>query len=117
MSLGALSLSTPAPPRFTEKIWRINWGLVLVLTAIAAVGVLALYSAAGGRFEPWAGRHAMRYGMALGLCLVVALIHPKVWRALARPVFRDSLPLLGAGGGVGQNRLGGRGPGGGGGGR
>ena len=31
------------------------------------VGVVALYSAAGGRFEPWAGRHAMRYGVALGL--------------------------------------------------
>jgi rod shape determining protein RodA len=85
MSLGALSLNTPAPPTFGEKIWRINWGLVLVLTAIAAIGVLALYSAAGGRFEPWAGRHAMRFGMALALGLVVALIHPKVWLALAWP--------------------------------
>src|SRR4051794_13287898 len=94
MSLGALSLSTPAPPRFTEKIWRINWGLILVLTAIAAVGVVALYSAAGGRFEPWAGRHAMRYGMALGLTLVVALVHPRVWLVLAWPIYIGSMLLL-----------------------
>jgi rod shape determining protein RodA len=94
MTLGSLSLSTPAPPRFAEKIWRINWGLVLVLTAIAAVGVVALYSAAGGRFEPWAGRHAMRYGVALALALVVALIHPKVWRALAWPIYIGAMLLL-----------------------
>src|SRR5438876_261663 len=37
----------PARVSFPEKIWRINWGLVLVLTAIAAVGFVALYSAAG----------------------------------------------------------------------
>jgi rod shape determining protein RodA len=94
MSLAALSLNTPAPPTFGEKIWRINWGLVLVLTAIAAIGVIALYSAAGGRFEPWAGRHAMRFGMALALGLVVALIHPKVWLALAWPIYGTSMLLL-----------------------
>jgi rod shape determining protein RodA len=94
MSLASLSLNTPAPPSFGEKIWRINWGLVLVLSAIAGIGVLALYSAAGGRFEPWAGRHAMRYGVALALCLVVALIHPKVWRWLAWPIYGASMLLL-----------------------
>src|SRR5438046_10573097 len=93
MSLAALSLSTPAPPRFGEKLWRVNWGLLLVLTAIAAVGVVALYSAAGGRFEPWAARHAMRYGVALGVALVVALVHPKVWLALAWPIYRASMLL------------------------
>ena len=94
MTLTSLGLSTPAPIGFGEKIWRINWGLILVLTAIAAVGAVALYSAAGGRFEPWAGRHAMRYGVALGLCLVVALIHPKVWLALAWPIYVASMLLL-----------------------
>ena len=42
MTLLSLSLSTPAPVGFGERIWRINWGLILVLTAIAAVGVVAL---------------------------------------------------------------------------
>jgi rod shape determining protein RodA len=94
MSLASLSLNTPAPVGFGEKIWRINWGLLLVLTAIAGIGAIALYSAAGGRFEPWAGRHAMRYGMALGLCIVVALIHPKVWLWLAWPIYGISMLLL-----------------------
>ena len=90
----SLALDAPAPVGFAEKIWRINWGLVLVLTAIAGLGVLSLYSAAGGRFDPWAARHAVRYGAALGLMLVVALIHPKVWLALAWPIYIVSMLLL-----------------------
>jgi rod shape determining protein RodA len=90
----SLALDAPAPVGFAERIWRINWGLVLVLTAIAGVGVLALYSAAGGRFEPWASRHAVRYGAAFVMMLVVALVHPKVWLALAWPIYIGSLALL-----------------------
>jgi rod shape determining protein RodA len=90
----SLALDAPAPVGFAEKIWRINWGLVLVLTAIAGVGVLALYSAAGGRLDPWASRHAVRYGAAFVLMLTVALIHPKVWLAMAWPIYVVSLGLL-----------------------
>ena len=89
-----LTIGAPSPVAFSEKIWRINWGLVLVLTAIAGIGVVALYSAAGGRFEPWAARHAIRYGMAFGLLVVVALIHPRVWLALAWPIYIVALLLL-----------------------
>src|SRR6185436_16126292 len=90
----AVSLGTPAPPGFGERLWRINWGLVLVLTAIAGIGVLALYSAAGGRFDPWASRHAVRYGSALVLMLTVALMPPRVWLAFAWPIYIVSLLLL-----------------------
>jgi len=88
------ALDAPAPPTFAEKIWRINWGLALVLTAIACIGVVALYSAAGGRFDPWAARHAVRYGSALGLMLAVALMHPRVWLVLAWPIYIASMLLL-----------------------
>jgi rod shape determining protein RodA len=94
MSVGTLGLGAPPAVGFGERIWRINWGLVLVLSAIAGIGVLALYSAAGGRFEPWAARHAIRYAMALGLGLMVALIHPRVWMALAWPIYIMSMLLL-----------------------
>ena len=90
----SLALGMPAPPAFSERIWRINWGLVLVLSAIAGIGVLALYSAAGGRYDPWAARHAIRYGAALGVLLVVALIHPKVWLVLAWPIYIGAMLLL-----------------------
>jgi rod shape determining protein RodA len=94
MTMASLALGSKAATGFGEKFWRINWGLVLVLTAIAAIGTVALYSAAGGRFDPWAARHAIRYGAALALLLVVALMHPKVWLWLAWPIYVISLLLL-----------------------
>jgi rod shape determining protein RodA len=94
MSVASLGLGTPKAPSFGEKLWRINWGLVLVLTAIAAVGTVALYSAAGGRFDPWAARHAIRYGAALAVLLATALMPPKVWLWLAWPIYVVSLLLL-----------------------
>ncbi len=90
----SLALGVPSPPAFSERIWRINWGMVLVLTAIAGIGVVALYSAAGGRYEPWAAKHAIRYGAALGVLLIVALIHPRVWLALAWPIYIGAMLLL-----------------------
>jgi rod shape determining protein RodA len=92
--MSSVALDAPAPVGLAERIWRINWGLVLVLTAIAGIGVLALYSAAGGRFEPWASRHAVRYGAAVAMMLTVALIPPRVWLTLAWPIYALSLVLL-----------------------
>jgi rod shape determining protein RodA len=94
MTMSAVALGTPSAPSFGERIWRINWGLVLVLTAIAAIGTVALYSAAGGRFDPWAARHAIRYGAALAVLLTTALMPPKVWLWLAWPIYVISLLLL-----------------------
>ncbi len=89
-----VALGAPAQPAFAERIWRINFGLVLVLSAIAGIGVLALWSAAGGRFDPWAGRHAARYGAALVVMLAAALVHPKVWLALAWPIYIAAILML-----------------------
>ena len=100
------ALDAPAPVGFAEKIWRINWGLALVLTAIAGIGVVALYSAAGGRFDSWAARHAVRYGVAFGLMLLVALMHPRLWLALAWPIYIVSLLLLVAVDVVGKTGMG-----------
>lgn len=60
-------------PGLLEKFWLIPWGFVLLLCAIAAVGYVALYSAGGGSPEPYAGRHALRFGFGLVLMLGLAM--------------------------------------------
>src|SRR5258707_14364112 len=92
--MASVTMGTPAAPSFGEKLWRINWGLVLVLAAIAGIGTVALYSAAGGRFDPWAARHAIRFGAAVAILLATALMPPKVWLWLAWPIYVVSLLLL-----------------------
>jgi rod shape determining protein RodA len=57
-----------------EKLWQIPWIYVLLLCAVAGVGYVALYSAGGGAAEPYAGRHAIRFGFGLVLMLSIALV-------------------------------------------
>lgn len=80
--------------RVVGKLLRINWALVAVTTALAAVGVVALYSVSGGSFQPWAERHTLRYLSALGVVIVMAIIPPIVWRKFAYPFFFVALLLL-----------------------
>jgi rod shape determining protein RodA len=57
-----------------EKLWRIPWLYVLLLCAVAGVGYVALYSAGGGAAEPYAAKHAIRFGFGLVLMLCVAMV-------------------------------------------
>src|SRR5258708_10262482 len=73
-------LDTSAPRlSFTEKLWSLNWGLLLLLTLIASFGFAMLYSAANGDLQPWAARQMMRYGVAVGLMIGVALVDIRFW--------------------------------------
>ena len=62
-----------------EKLWNINWGLVLLLSLLAGVGFATLYSAANGSWEPWAAKQAVRYGVAVVVMLSVAMIDVRFW--------------------------------------
>ncbi|PWS37215.1 rod shape-determining protein RodA [Falsiroseomonas bella] len=57
-----------------EKFWRIPWLFVLLLCGVAAVGYVALYSAGGGAPEPYAQRHAIRFGFGLVVMLSIAMV-------------------------------------------
>jgi rod shape determining protein RodA len=76
------------------KVWQINWLYVLLLCALAGVGYLALFSAAGGEPEPYAARHVLRFAAGLVLMIGIALIDIRVIARLAWPSYFISLALL-----------------------
>ena len=61
-----------------QKFWAIPWSFVLLLCAVAAVGYVVLYSAGGGASEPYAGRHAIRFGFGLVMMLSIAMVDIRV---------------------------------------
>ena len=77
-----------------DKAWRINWILVILLSAIAAIGVLMLYSAGGGSLQPWSQRHLVRFAAALAAMLALALVDIRIWLRLAYPAYALALALL-----------------------
>lgn len=62
-----------------QKVLQLNLGLVLLVSALAAIGCAMLYSAANGSMDPWAERHAIRFGLGFALMLFVAFIDIRFW--------------------------------------
>lgn len=77
-----------------DKLLSVNWGLVLLIGLVASIGFAMQYSAAGGNLEPWAGRQMVRFGIGVGLMLLVALIHLRWWFKFAYVIYGAALLLL-----------------------
>lgn len=80
--------------RLTDKLWHLSWGLILLICCIAGIGVMLLYSAGGGNWDPWASRHAVRFGLGFAVMITVALIDLRLLLRLAYPAYGGVLLLL-----------------------
>ncbi len=85
-----------AEPSFglTTKLWQISWPYVLLLCALAGVGYVALYSAAGGAPEPYASKHIIRFGFGLVMMLCMALVDIRFIARFSYVVYAVSVGLL-----------------------
>ena len=77
-----------------EKLWQVPWLLLAVVALLCAVGATALYSVAGGNTQPWAETHALRFLMAAGMVLCMALVPLRIWSAISYPAYAVALILL-----------------------
>jgi rod shape determining protein RodA len=84
----------PVDLTLTDKALRLNWLLAILLSAVAAIGVLILYSAGGASLQPWASRHLVRFVLALAVAIAVALVDIRVWLKLAYPAYAVGFVLL-----------------------
>tara|TARA_E500000331_G_scaffold200773_2_gene192736 strand:- start:359 stop:1504 length:1146 start_codon:yes stop_codon:yes gene_type:complete len=84
------------PPSFTllQKLIHIRWIFVLLVIAVAFIGVAMLVSAANGNFQPWASRHLARLGVGIGVMLCIALVDIRIWLKFAYLFYGFSLILL-----------------------
>lgn len=77
-----------------ERLKYINWGLIFLMTVFASVGFIALYSAAGGNFDPWASTQMARFAVFLVGVVLLALIDIRIYYKMAYPVYLICLALL-----------------------
>jgi rod shape determining protein RodA len=84
------------PPELTlaQRILQINWLLLILVSLIALIGLAMLYSAANGSWSPWAVRQAIRFAMALALCIAVAIVDIRFWLRWAYLSYAISMTLL-----------------------
>nr|WP_281494056.1 rod shape-determining protein RodA [Jannaschia sp. S6380] len=70
-----------------------NWALVLLITAVASLGFLVLYSVAGGDWK-WAEPQMQRFVLGLGVMFTVAMIPIWFWRNISALLYAMTLVLL-----------------------
>jgi rod shape determining protein RodA len=88
-------LLTPLRRRtLTGKLLAVQWPLLLMASALAAIGTAMLVSVAGGSLQPWAESHALRFLIGLALVLAMTLVPLSVWMRAAYPAFAAGLVLL-----------------------
>ena len=81
-------------PAGLRKVLYVNWFLVLLLTAVASMGFLMLYSVAGGSMEPWAAAQMKRFALGMTLMFAIAMVPIWFWRNMAGLGYILSLVLL-----------------------
>ncbi|QYX57659.1 rod shape-determining protein RodA [Roseovarius sp. SCSIO 43702] len=81
-------------PSGLSKVLYLNWALILLVTAVACVGFLMLYSVAGGTLDPWSSAQMKRFALGFAMMIVVALIPIWYWRSVSAAAYLVSLALL-----------------------
>lgn len=81
-------------PTGPSKVLYFNWALVLLVTAVASVGFLMLYSVAGGRLDVWAEPQMKRFAVGLVIMFAVGLTPLWFWRSMSGLGYLVSLVLL-----------------------
>ena len=82
------------PTTIGRKLGDLRWGVIVLLLAIAGIGLAMLHSAAHGDPQTWALRQAARFGAGLVLMLAVALVDIRFWLKYAYWIYAVGLVLL-----------------------
>ena len=79
---------------FIQRVWQLNWGLMLLIIVTACVGLATLYSISGGTTETWVSRQLMRFGVGFFLMLLVAVVDIRFWLRAAFLIYGVALVHL-----------------------
>jgi len=89
-----LEYSVKSAPSGLRKLLYLNWALILLLTAVSCAGFLMLYSVAGGSWTPWAEPQMQRFGLGMGVMIIVAMVPIWFWRNMSGIAYAGSVALL-----------------------
>ncbi len=89
-----LEYSVQRTPSGPSKILYLNWPLLVLVTAVAAIGFLMLFSVAGGDATAWSEPQMKRFAVGVGLMFFIAMVPVYFWRNVAGLGYIVALLLL-----------------------
>ena len=73
------------------RLREITWGLVILIVVIAGIGFGMLYSAGGGKLDPWATSQIGRFAAGLAILFATATIDLRFWLRHAYVIYGAAL--------------------------
>lgn len=64
---------------FKDKFWGLSFSYIFLIVILAFIGTMMLYSAANGEWQPWALNHVIRFGLGVGIMLVMAFMDIRIF--------------------------------------
>ena len=89
-----LDYSVRKVPTGFERLSYVNLPILILVTAISAIGFLMLFSVAGGSLEPWAKIQMIRFSFGFLLMLIIAFVPIWFWRNISGLAYIVSIVLL-----------------------
>lgn len=77
-----------------QPLAKLPWRLIFLVVGIAAMGLMTLYSTAGGALQPWASRQAINIFGFLTLAIAMSWVKESTIKSLAFPVYGVILVML-----------------------
>jgi rod shape determining protein RodA len=77
-----------------SRLRKLNLGILGLLTLIASIGILMLYSAANGNLHPWSIKQIGRFGIGFAMMLLVSITDIRQWFSKAYSLYFIALFLL-----------------------
>lgn len=89
-----LEYNVKTVPSGWRKVLYVNWPLALLLSAVACVGFLMLYSVAGGRPDLWAEPQMKRFAAGMVVMFIIGFVPIWFWRNVSAVIYLGALVLL-----------------------
>ena len=77
-----------------QPLARLPWRLIFLIAAIAGIGLLTLYSAAGGAMRPWALKQGITIVVFFGLAIAISWVKESTVKSLTFPAYAVILIML-----------------------
>ena len=92
-------------PRGFRKILHLNWALILLLIAVASIGIIMIYSV-GSSFSQWAEPQLKRFFVTFVMMLMIAMVPIWFWRNMSAIAYLFALTLIVLVGFIGSTGMG-----------
>lgn len=77
-----------------DRFTRLSWFYIFLICLVAATGLVVLYAAANGNWNPWASKQFVRFCLGFSVMIVVGMTNLRFWLKYAYAFYTVAVIML-----------------------